>query len=80
MNSSRIDRIRELFFKLKSAYEWSNKNDKNKARQMELFDRSKDMFDELEQLGVSRSFSACVFFFSPEITEKLMSQFKNGGE
>ncbi len=80
MNPSHIERIKELFLILKTAYEWSNKNECNKARQMELFDRSKPLFDELETLGVSRQFSATVFFFGPEINEKLVNQFKDGGE
>lgn len=76
MNNSRIERIRELFLKLKSGYDWCNKNKRNEARKMELFERSKDIFDELEGYGVSRSFSACVFFFSPEINDKLVNQFE----
>jgi hypothetical protein len=75
MNHSRIERIRELFMKLKSGYDWCNRNKRNEAKKMELFERSKDIFDELEELGVCRSFSACIFFFSPEINDKLINQF-----
>lgn len=80
MNNSRIERIKELFLKLETGYEWCHKNEKNEAKKMELFNRSRSIFDELENLGVSRSFSACVFFFCPKITDELLNQFKNGGE
>ncbi len=76
MNPSRIERIKELFLKLKVGYDWCHKNESYEKRQFELFDRSKPIFDELEQLGVSRSFSSTLFFFGPAITDELVQQFK----
>lgn len=77
--NSRIEKIRELFLKLESGYDWCHKNEKNEAKKMELFERSIPIFEELEKLGVSRSFSACIYFFAPEITDTLVKQFNEGG-
>lgn len=80
MNPTRIERIRELLLILKQGYDWCHKNKRNEERKYDLFDRSMPIFKELETLDVSRSFSACVFFFGLEITDKLVNQFEEKGE
>lgn len=76
MNPSRIEQIKELFIKLKQGYDWCHKNEANMKRQFDLFDRSEPIFKKLEELGVSRQFSACLFFFGSEVTDELTNQFK----
>lgn len=75
MSHFRIERIRELFIKLKQGYDWCQKNEANKKRTYELFDRSEFIFKELESLGVSRSFSATLFIFGIPVTDDLVNQF-----
>lgn len=77
MNPTHIERIRELFIKLKKGYDWCHKNEANMKFQFVLFERSESIFKELEELGVHRQFSACLFFFGPLVTDELVNQFKN---
>ncbi len=77
MNNYRINRIRELFIKLKSGYDWYQKNKHNQTGVNELFTRSEPIFEELEQLGVSKMFSESLLIFGPLITEELLQQFED---
>lgn len=77
MSSTRIERIKELFKKLKLGYDWCQRNQHNQTGIEELFRRSEQIFEDLEKLGVSRDFSQALFNFGPLITEKLVQQFKD---
>ena len=76
MNPSRIKRISELLFTLKKGYDWCHKSKRNEERKHDLFNRSLPIFEELESLRVSRSFSASLFFFGFEITHEMLSEFE----
>lgn len=80
MNPSHIERIKELFLKLKQGHDWCQRNQHNQARIEELFKRSETIFQELESLGVSREFSQALFIFGPLMTNELVNQFREGGE
>lgn len=77
MNPSHIERIRELFIKIKQGYDWCQKSEANMNRRDELFERSIPIFKELEELGVSRPFSDSLFYFGPLVTDELVKQFND---
>jgi hypothetical protein len=76
-SQERLVRIRELFFEIKEKYNQHSKYPKNQDLKDKLFDECKPIFDELETLGVERTFSSTLFFFGPEIDDKLVGQFRD---
>lgn len=75
MTQSHIERIKELFKKLKLGHEWCQRNGKDQSGCWEMYLRSKPIFQELEKLGVSRQFLEALFVFGPLVTEELTMQF-----
>lgn len=72
----RLVRIKELFTIIRDKYEQHQKYPKNQDLKDRLFTECTPVFDELEALGVERSFSSTLFFFGPEINDKLVNQFR----
>lgn len=75
MNHSHTERVKELFKILKLGYEWCQRNQHNQAGIQELLKRTEPIFQELENLGVSRTFSEALFVFGPLVTKGLVQQF-----
>lgn len=71
----RIDRIRELFLKLKEGFSYMEKHPDEPEKNEILIERAKPIFNELETLGVSQEFSKALLIFGPFITDKLIEQF-----
>ena len=53
----RIDRIKELFLKLKEGFSYMEKHPNEPEKNEILIIRAKPIFEELEGLGVSQEFS-----------------------
>ncbi|MBI2017434.1 hypothetical protein HYS92_00125 [Candidatus Daviesbacteria bacterium] len=52
-----------MFKKLKLGYDWCQRNQHNQTGIEELYKRTEQIFQELESLGVSRTFSEALFVF-----------------
>lgn len=73
---TRINRIKELFIKLKLGHGWYVRHENDLTGVNELFRRSEPIFEELETLSVSRNFSESLLIFGPLITNELLRQFE----
>ena len=71
----RIERIRELFLKLKSGFDYMEKHPDNVEKNERLIKRAEPIFNELETLNVSQEFSKALLIFGPHITE-ILEQFE----
>jgi hypothetical protein len=77
MDTQRLNKIREYFIKIKKAHDWAEKNaDNRQADYQTLLDRLEVVYNELELLGVSKTFSAALFIFNPNMEAYLVEQFK----
>lgn len=73
---SRMERIKELFLKLKSDYDLCHKDGESQKLKDKLFAENKPIFEELESIGVNTQFSATLFFFGSDITDQMLNQFR----
>lgn len=79
----RLDQIRQCFLNLKKGHEWARKheNDSEYANlYQKLLERVEQIYNDLEVLGVSKTFSSAVFIFGPELTQGLVAQFRKNSE
>jgi len=72
----RLNRIRGLFLKLKSGFDYMEKHPDNVEKNEVLIERAKSIFEELEKLGVSQEFSKALLIFGPLVTDELVNQFE----
>lgn len=78
MTHPHIERVQELFKKLKTGHDWIMRHEDDTDQVQGLLDRSKVIVDELERLGVSRGFSTTLLIFGPLVTKSLVQQFEEG--
>lgn len=75
--NKRLIQIDKLFKILREGSLWHNKHPQDFDT---LHEEAKPIFDKLEALGVSRTFSESVFIFGPDITYELLIQFLDKDE
>lgn len=68
-------RITELFSLLIKGHKWLELHEHETERCEALIERSGKIFDELESIGVDRTFSCCVLVFGPKISHELVNGF-----
>ena len=71
----RIDRVKELFLKLKEGFKYMEKNPDNVEKNQRLIERAKPIFDELETLGVSQEFSKALLIMGGIVDNPTVEQF-----
>lgn len=69
--------------KLRKGHNWARENldtdYQPDIKWQELYSRSIPIFEELEKLGVERTFSEALLVFGPLVTDSFVSQFKEAG-
>lgn len=76
MTNSHTERIRELFIKLREGNKWYMRHHEDAEKVNELMIRSEPIFDELDKLGVERTFSQSLLIFGTAFIEDLVVQFE----
>lgn len=72
----RLNKISQNFRLLKTAREWFESN-LDTSRDDEALEKVELIYSDLEQLGVSKTFSAALFIFGAEFTNQLTEQFSH---
>ena len=72
----RVDRVKELFIKLKNGFDWMESHPDNVAGIEALIERAKPILDELESLGVDRPYATALFFFGGIVNQQFLDQFR----
>lgn len=70
----RLNKIRQNFILLNKAREYFE-SDNNRSRDDEALTKVENLYTELEQLGVEKTFSAALFIFGAQLTNELTNQF-----
>lgn len=72
----RLIQIEKLLWELKKGADWYNSNPDDREEFKALYLEAQAIFNELEVLGVPRTFSESVLIFGPESTTQLVLQFE----
>lgn len=72
----RLELIRQRFVLLKQGFDWMVSHEKRVEQNISLIERSKPIIFELVELGVSETFSLCLFLLGGIVNRDCVEQFR----